>query len=646
MTAIRQKIGRVGLKLRGPWTDNPQEPFMKMDVVEKDGNSYASKVDNNTSMPPSALWQLLAAKGKEGSAPVKSVNGKTGDVVLGAEDVGALPVGTPIPSVPSNVGAFYNDAGYVTNIVDDLVNYYLKNETYTRSEVQALLAAIQLFTYQVVAELPVASAETMRIIYLIPSSSPKAQNTKDEYITIDNGVGADTRYTWEQIGSTEVDVSGKADKVKNASSGHLAALDANGNLTDSGKGISDFLAKLSGTTGRLLVLGNGGQAQVSGYSPQSLLNAAESGAVSAITGRDGDELPTMTLYAIKGYIDSEVARLTALIGGAGSPGWRPFDSVHMVSGEKVLCDADGKIVLLDTGTTDLTYITYDPSTSSCGINQFDKASSDYASIEALGYGNQTYSATDDGSKIVFTLSDVEYTLDQVNWPWTITPEVSDWTEGSASQSVGCPPKWIEWDNAKLLVDSNGKVIVINDHGSINAVSTNKNGSVILIPSSDSYITNYANEYGTNIDVYGRTDTNNVLEFIFNYVTYKIDVNNGTITPSVEDWPKEKSNADLMWRSRSNGSPDEQYLVTNNGDVIEISISTQWETSTHTVRRTKSNGQISSGDTNIAQQEGWNSTTVQGTGTAGYISFEYNGVTYDVSTNGLGSITPDVTDIYS
>lgn len=37
-----------------------------------------------------------------------------------------------------------------------------------------------------------------------------------------------------------VDISGKADKVKNAVAGHFACLDANGNLTDSGNKASDF----------------------------------------------------------------------------------------------------------------------------------------------------------------------------------------------------------------------------------------------------------------------------------------------------------------------------------------------------------------------------------------------------------------------
>lgn len=47
-----------------------------------------------------------------GGGGVDSVNGKTGAVTLTAEDVGALPLETPIPFVPTDVSAFANDAGY------------------------------------------------------------------------------------------------------------------------------------------------------------------------------------------------------------------------------------------------------------------------------------------------------------------------------------------------------------------------------------------------------------------------------------------------------------------------------------------------------------------------------------------------------
>lgn len=53
----------------------------------------------------------------DGSA-VQSVNGKIGKVVLTAEDVGALPADTEIPTVPENVSAFVNDAGYLTEHQD------------------------------------------------------------------------------------------------------------------------------------------------------------------------------------------------------------------------------------------------------------------------------------------------------------------------------------------------------------------------------------------------------------------------------------------------------------------------------------------------------------------------------------------------
>lgn len=40
--------------------------------------------------------------------------------------------------------------------------------------------------------------------------------------------------------SASFDISGKADKVNGATNGHLASLDSNGNLADSGKSASDF----------------------------------------------------------------------------------------------------------------------------------------------------------------------------------------------------------------------------------------------------------------------------------------------------------------------------------------------------------------------------------------------------------------------
>ena len=99
-------------------------------------------------------------------------------------------------------------ANFITKSVNDLVNYYLKTDTYTKAEVQQLIDAVKQFTYQSVAELPTASADTMNKIYLVPSTNPETKNVKDEYITISATDQGTTTYSWEQIGSTTVDLSG------------------------------------------------------------------------------------------------------------------------------------------------------------------------------------------------------------------------------------------------------------------------------------------------------------------------------------------------------------------------------------------------------------------------------------------------------
>ena len=157
-----------------------------------------------------ATGQVLRKKSNEdydtewADESVTSVNGKTGAVTLIAKDVKALPDSTTIPSKTSDL---LNDSGFITKTVDDLVNYYLKIDIYTKDEVQQIVSAIKQFSYEVVPTLPEASAETMHCIYLVPSADPQSQNIKDEYITIPSDSQRDV-YFWEQIGSTAIDLSG------------------------------------------------------------------------------------------------------------------------------------------------------------------------------------------------------------------------------------------------------------------------------------------------------------------------------------------------------------------------------------------------------------------------------------------------------
>lgn len=171
---------------------------------------------------------------------VWSVNGKTGEVILSAADVGALPKDTPIPIIPLNVSAFVNDVGYlikvpdeyiteeelnakgyitqhqdlsdyakkseipnvsafITRAVSDLENYYLKSQTYNKTEIDNKLSTIPKFSISVVSTLPSTGISTTTI-YLVPGGVD--DNLYTEYINI-NG-------NWEILGSQRVDLTGYA----------------------------------------------------------------------------------------------------------------------------------------------------------------------------------------------------------------------------------------------------------------------------------------------------------------------------------------------------------------------------------------------------------------------------------------------------
>lgn len=99
--------------------------------------------------------------------------------------------------------------GFVTASVNNLTNYYLKTQTYSKTEINGIVAAIKQFTYKSVDRLPTAGADTMNIIHLVPAESQgETNNAKAEYITIDNGSQAEVRYTWEKIGDTRISLSG------------------------------------------------------------------------------------------------------------------------------------------------------------------------------------------------------------------------------------------------------------------------------------------------------------------------------------------------------------------------------------------------------------------------------------------------------
>lgn len=121
-----------------------------------------------------------------------------------------------------------------------LVNYYTKGDTYNRSEIQQILSNIRQFQYKIAPSLPTAGADTIGYIYLIPSPNQVNQNVRDEYITLATTVDNVTTYTWEQIGTTTVDLSGYSTTAQmNAAIQSAIANKADRATTLAGYGITD-----------------------------------------------------------------------------------------------------------------------------------------------------------------------------------------------------------------------------------------------------------------------------------------------------------------------------------------------------------------------------------------------------------------------
>lgn len=119
-------------------------------------------------------------------------------------------------TTPTKTSDITNDSGFITNITNDLVNYYLKSEVYTKEEVQSLIGRVSSLELIKVDALPIEDIKTSAI-YLLPKDQIEKNNIYTEYIYMDG--------KWETIGDTSVDLSqyvlkedlvGKLDKPETA----------------------------------------------------------------------------------------------------------------------------------------------------------------------------------------------------------------------------------------------------------------------------------------------------------------------------------------------------------------------------------------------------------------------------------------------
>lgn len=179
----------------------------KTSQLQNDSNFVANFTESDPTVP---AWAKAATKPSYTAA---EVGARPSTWTPTADDVGALPADTVIPSKTSQIT---NDSGFINKAVSDLTNYYKKSETYTKTEIDAKVSAIPKFSIVAVDALPTTGiSETT--VYLVKSGDEE-QNLYVEYIFIpdanapDNGTSgyADDGGTWEKLGEQTVDLTGYA----------------------------------------------------------------------------------------------------------------------------------------------------------------------------------------------------------------------------------------------------------------------------------------------------------------------------------------------------------------------------------------------------------------------------------------------------
>lgn len=107
-----------------------------------------------------------------------------------------------IPASDIASGVIPDVSNFITVSVNNLTNYYLKSETYTKAEVANLISAIQQFHYEVYASISDVTDPADNVLYLIGPASVSGTDKYEEYVYANN--------SFVKIGDTSINLSGYA----------------------------------------------------------------------------------------------------------------------------------------------------------------------------------------------------------------------------------------------------------------------------------------------------------------------------------------------------------------------------------------------------------------------------------------------------
>lgn len=173
-----------------------------------------AKIDNGTI----TLGTNSLAPITEDNIPVKSVNNKTGAVVLTASDVGALPTSTV---VPTKVSQLDNDSGYITEAPVTSVNGDTGVVVLTASDVGAVPTSRKINGKVLTSDITLTAANVGALpdTTVIPTKTSELDNDSN-FVSDENYIHTDNNFTTtlkDQIGTNTTNIT---NHIANTSNPH------------------------------------------------------------------------------------------------------------------------------------------------------------------------------------------------------------------------------------------------------------------------------------------------------------------------------------------------------------------------------------------------------------------------------------------
>lgn len=206
---------------------------------------------------------------------------------------------------------------YITNAVDNLVNYYKKSETYSQSEVKELIGSLTHINIEVVSSID--DVTEPNVIYLVPVNSGESDDYYNEYILVNGNP--------ELIGNTRVDLSDyytreqTDDLLKGKQPVGNYVTSVNGNAPDKGGNVEiDVQTYTAGEgidisdNGEIAVTNPMDDKQVSAGTTWSSLNI-----IQKLTTPFTETGNTVTCHPVEGSPLYVVSDITAVQEGEGDP---------------------------------------------------------------------------------------------------------------------------------------------------------------------------------------------------------------------------------------------------------------------------------------------------------------------------------------